>query len=437
MRGVKVNAPILHAATLARGTVPCENDDLVHACRHGRLSQGERMKLDVPLPGSGLSAADHLADAAADAIAAAPRDYAAHGRLLHDLKLALVEQAAQNEPLTPAQKDNGNTEAAKTATSLPIPHRGRGDSDMGPVTEAPGARPHADLIWDLARVLPDFSTQALYQKRSPLTAMAGMAVFGWFLGGLASTVLGWLGLGGDILRAFGVWAMFWLSEYLSANPRARYGLLAILGMGALGRFAMSAMSGMLRITSWGGLRQAIFGAGRLPNIFKVSWLLFGAFFVLIFFSKKITALDMATFRHSLREQARERLRLSAFVFGEVERRDAALTTLRERLNEVMEGDNLRRNGDALAQDILGILDGLDADARRFLLQRLASAGYAPENAEEDWLDWTPETHAALYDTVGLVREGDRCRILRRAVRAPTGVLRGLVQHASTPEGGHP
>ncbi|MBD5416255.1 MAG: adenosine deaminase [Desulfovibrio sp.] len=366
----------------------------------------------IHLPAPALSAASRLADEAADAIAAAPKDYAAHARVLHDLKLALVELADRGE--APLQAEEKGNEAAPSV------------DDRG---EVPPALPHADLVWDLARALPDFSTEALYQKRSSLGAMAGMAVFGWFLGGLASTVLGWLGLGGDILRAFGVWAMFWLSEYLSANPRARHTVLALLGMGALGRFAMSAMSGMLRLTSWGSIRQAIFGVGRLPNIFKVGWLLFGAFFVLVFLSKKITALDMTAFRHSLREQAEGCLRLAAFVLGEVESRDAALAELRDRLDDAADGEAPRRAGDALARDMLGMLDGLDPDARRFLLQRLAAAGYMPESTGEDWLVWQSERDAELYDTVGLVREGDRCRILRRAMRTPSGVTRGLVQRA--------
>ena len=378
------------------------------------------------LPEAWLAAADRLADETSDAIAAAPRDYAAHGRLLHDLKLALVELADRGERPSPAQgvaAPEGAADARGTSEEAAFPARDHAGEDV------PSAFPHADLVWDLARALPDFSTEALYQKRSSLAAMAGMAVFGWFLGGLASTVLGWLGLGGDILRAFGVWAMFWLSEYLSANPRARHAVLAVLGMGALGRFAMSAMSGMLRLTSWGSIRQAIFGVGRLPNIFKVGWLLFGAFFVLVFLSKKITALDLSAFRHSLREQAEEHLRLAAFVLGEVESRDAALAELRDRLDEAADGGAPRRAGDALARDMLAMLDGLDADARRFLLQRLSAAGYAPESADADWLEWDPERDAELYDTVGLVQPGDRCRILRRAMRTPGGVVRGLVQRA--------
>ncbi len=386
-------------------------------------------------PAAGLdAAADRLADETADASAAAPGDYAAHGRLLHDLKLAVVELAAAASP----REGDGDSMEGTAPAGLPV----SGDpAAMPPAPDVAGGAAHADMVWDLARALPDFSTEALYQKRSSLAAMAGMALFGWFLGGLASTVLGWFGLGGDILRAFGVWAMFWLSEYLSANPKARHGLLAVLGLGALGRFAVSAMSGMLRIGSWGSLRQAIFGAGRLPNIFKAGWLLFGAFFVLVFLSKKVTALDMTAFRHSLREQVEGRLALASFVLGEVERRDAALAELRDRLDEVAEGDDPRRNGDALARDLLGMLDGLDADARRFLLQRLSAAGYAPERADEDWLVWEPETHAALYDAVGLVRPGERCRILRRAMHTPRGVVRGLVQRApsaaSAPEGGRP
>ncbi|MBD5647742.1 MAG: adenosine deaminase [Desulfovibrio sp.] len=385
---------------------------------------GEAQSALTELSPGELSAAVRLADEASDAIAAAPKDFAAHARTLHDLKLALVELADRGE------------EPEQAAAESPEAAAGAAQAVENAEKVAPGL-PHADLVWDLARALPDFSTQALYQKRSSLAAMAGMAVFGWFLGGVASTVLGWLGLGGDILRAFGVWAMFWLSEYLSANPRARRGLLTVLGMGALGRFAMAAMSGMLRLTSWGSIRQAIFGAGRLPNIFKVGWLLFGAFFVLVFLSKKITSLDMTAFRHSLREQAEERLRLAAFVLGEVEARDAALAELRDQLDEAADGAAPRRAGDALARDMLAMLDGLDDNRRRFLLQRLSAAGYTPESADADWLIWEPDRDAELYDTVGLVREGDRCRILRRAMRTPTGITRGLVQRAPENAGARP
>lgn len=349
-----------------------------------------------------LETADRLANETADAIASDPKDFAAHKRVLHDLKLAIVELADHGE------KQESVPEKDSDANDALLPD-------------------HADLVWDLARTLPDFSTEALYQKRSSLAAMAGMAVFGWFLGGLASTVLGWLGLGGDILRAFGVWAMFWLSEYLSANPRARQYLLAALGMSALTRFAMSALSGMLRITSWGSLRQAIFGMGSLPNIFKAGWLLFGAFFVLVFFSKKITSLDMTAFRHSLCDQAKERLRLAAFVLGEIKTRETSLAELREQLNEASDADASVKNGHMLARDILGMFDGLDTDARRFLLQSLSAAGYTPENADADWLDWNAERHQDLYDNIGLVRNGDRCRILKRAMHSPGGIVRGLVQ----------
>lgn len=381
-----------------------------------------------------------LADAAVDAIVAAPRDYAAHGRILYDLRFSIVELAARANPdplwAAPLWSDPLSPDQLPQA---PLPPDAPKDVAVPAATPQAGALPaHAEsdeLLWNLARVLPGFSTEALYQKRASLAAMAGMTLLGWLAGGAASTVLGWFGLGGDILRVAGVFAMFWLSEYLAATPRARHILLAALGLGALGRFAAGILSGMLRLGSWAGIRQAIFGAGRLPNIFKTVWLLFGALVVAVFLAKKITALDSAAFRRSLRTQAEERLAVADFALAEIARRDAAL----DRYAETAEGGNdadgpCPRTGCALAREVLGLLDTFDDNTRHFLAQRLAEAGYAPqlpggEGEAAGWLVWEPERDAALYDVVGLVQAGDRCRILRHAVRTPGGTVRGLVQRA--------
>mgnify|MGYP002579288094 CR=1 FL=1 len=107
-----------------------------------------------------------LADGVVEKIASFPREYAQHQQFLYDLKTELIELCAR------------------------------------PVTR-PGARdgiPGDDLKWELARNMPDFSTESLYQKRSSFLSMGGIVFFGYLLGGLLSTVLGWLGMGGDIIR---------------------------------------------------------------------------------------------------------------------------------------------------------------------------------------------------------------------------------------------
>lgn len=185
-----------------------------------------------------------------------------------------------------------------------------------PVTR-PGARdgiPGDDLKWELARNMPDFSTESLYQKRSSFLSMGGIVFFGYLLGGLLSTVLGWLGMGGDIIRVVTVWGMFYVSEYLSANPKARFRLLAFLGLGTLAKFTVDLLTGMLQLTSWAGIKRAVFGSGGAPGLLKRWYLLLGAAFLFVFLSKKVTALDVTAFRHSLRKQAEERVRfLLAFL----------------------------------------------------------------------------------------------------------------------------
>ncbi|MDE7370595.1 MAG: hypothetical protein K2N07_02425, partial [Desulfovibrio sp.] len=88
----------------------------------------------VHLPAGELSAASRLADEAADAIAAAPKDYAAHARVLHDLKLALVELADRGE--APAQAEEQGNEAAPAVDATgdggaPRPHAGEGEAEDG------------------------------------------------------------------------------------------------------------------------------------------------------------------------------------------------------------------------------------------------------------------------------------------------------------------
>ncbi len=51
--------------------------------------------------------------------------------------------------------------------------------------------------------------------------------------------------------------------------------------------------------------------------------------------------------------------------------------------------------------------------------------------------WDDAQHDELYDTVGLVRNGDRCRVLRRYSRSGDTVVKGHVQREIPPAKGAP
>lgn len=332
--------------------------------------------------------AARLADAAVEKIASFPGEYAQHQRILYDLKTELA--------------------------------------DLGASTR--GAALPDELRWRLAGDMPDFSTETLYQKRSSLWAMGGIVFFGYLLGGLLSTVLGWLGMGGDIIRVVAVWAMFYVSEYLSANPGARLRVLAFLGLGTLAGFAAGLMAGMLRLTSWAGFKRAVFGSGQAaPGLLKRCYLLLGAAFLFVFLSKKVTALDVTAFRHALRRQAAARIRWLLVFFEELNRRDAELAELKNSSGSGADSMKCPKKDCLLARDVIGMLDSFDADARAFLAEKLAAVGYETDSVRDDFLIWNGAEHEKLYDMVGLVREGDRCRVLRRHYQAGGRIVRGYVQ----------
>ncbi|MGE9986361.1 adenosine deaminase [Desulfovibrio sp. SGI.169] len=345
--------------------------------------------------------AARLADAAVEQIAAFPEDYAQHQRILYDLKTALA--------------DLGAAERAGAGT------RGVALSD--------------ELRWRLAGDMPDFSTEALYRKRSSLASLGGIVFLGYLLGGLLSTLLGWLGMGGDIIRVAAVCAMFYASECLSANPGARLRLLAFLGLGTLAGLAAGLMSGMLRLTSWAGVKRAVFGGGdSAPGLLKRCCLLLGAAFLFVFLSKKVTALDVTAFRHSLQKQAAARMRCLLAFFDELDRREAELTELKGRLHSDPNSVKCPKNDCLLARDVIGMLDGFDADARAFLVEKLAAVGYETDGGEGDFLIWNGAEHEKLYETVGLVRDGERCRILRRHYQAGGRIVRGYAQRDAGAQG---
>ncbi len=338
-----------------------------------------------------LPDAQNLADGLVEQIAAAPEDYALHTRLLEDFRDELSALAARSAE-------------EKLGTSLAWPK---------------------DLVWRIGREMPPFSREGLYQKRSSLWGMAGMLLLGWFLGGFLSSVLEFIGLGGEILRVLAIWGMFWFSECLAANPKLRHGLLALLGLGALGRFASGIMSGILRLGSWGAWKEAIFGSSRLPNPFKFAWLLLGALFIFIFLSKKVTALDISAFRHALRRQGADRFNFLLAIYEEI----GSLVLRLEELESKAKESGVRSCADgALAEGIIGSLGTLAPDTRRFFLRRLADAGYTlPCEEDADTLIWNTERHRALYECIGLVQDGDACRILKPAMTGKDGVFKGHVQ----------
>lgn len=330
--------------------------------------------------------------AATDAIAAIqrkPDDIAGHRQILHDLKLAICQEAARLS----------------------------------------GAGPDDELVWSFASDLPDFETGSLYRARSSFLSL-GIAVFlGWLLGGLLATLLGFLGLGGEVWRPCAILASIWLLEYLGANPKARKIFLTVLGLGALGRFAASLAAGMARLSGFGGIRQLIFGAGPRPNIFKSLWLWFGAFFLYIFFAKKITGLDIASFKYSLAEQIGQRLALMRAVFAQLGERERALAMF-EAGDAAVAGACPKRDC-GLAHAAISLLDSLDAGRRRYLKSCLAQAGYEVLDGDADYLVWDSAKHAGEYETLGLARDGDKCRILERPHKNGDILNKGLAQRVAS------
>lgn len=320
--------------------------------------------------------ADELARQTVKAIEKNPKNYAAHNVALYDLNSEL--------------------------TGICVKKFFDGDESL------------LDLAPALACELPSFSTAALYEKRQNLAAMAGMTLLGWFLGGAVSGLLSFVGMGGDILRVGAVLAMFWLSEYLSANPKARKIILAVLGLSGLTRMATSALAGFVGIN---GIRQAIFGMGRLPNIFKTSWLFLGSFFVFVFMAKKVTGLNTAAFEQSLSKQVQERLKLVYFVFSEISLRSG------EQKGRTQAGCN---KSCPLAEEVMSMLDGFDPKKTAHLLQALRLCGFEPHD-DGKWLIWDDAKYRDLYEPVGLVKNGDRCLVLARPLTKDGKTIPGRVQ----------
>lgn len=329
--------------------------------------------------------ASESAQRTVSALEAAPRDFAAHKERLQDLKLTTVRAAA----------------------------------------ELAGAHPGDDLVWDLAAVLPDYDDQSLYQARSSLLALACAVFLGWLLGGFLATFLDFLGLGGEIIRPAAILSCVWLEEYLGTNPRARKIMLTVLGLGGLARLAAAMAAGVARFTSLGSIRQLIFGVGARPNIFKTAWLWFGACLLFVFFARKTTGLDLGLFRQNLARQIAARLSFLRFVFRELQMRDNALESVKDRASN-RDSSLCPKKDCQLARAAISLLDSLDGDKAAWLASSLALAGYEPKDIQSDYLIWSPD-QAENYEPVGLVKAGDRCRILKRPFSRNGVVSKGQVQ----------
>lgn len=335
-----------------------------------------------------------LAAGITESIAKAPDDFNLHKQILHDLNDRLISTAAEM-----VERENAAV-----------------------LTE------RSELLWSLATNLPEFDTETLYQKRSSLLSIAASVFLGWIVGGVLATVLGIFGLGGDIIRPFTILGAIWLSEYLGGNPRARRMILTIFGLGGLTRFASLVVGGMFRFTGMASLRTAIFGSAR-AGLAKSLWLFGGAFFVLVFLSKKVSGLDVAAFRQSLRAQCVQKLKLLCFVLTQLLEKDKTLRELYEKEKPDDAKGKCSRDKCQLAGAIMEILNSLDKDKRAYLKSSLEAVGFHPhtENDSDDYLVWDTEEHAPLYDTIGIVRDGDHCRILKTPYVADGQTIKGHVQ----------
>lgn len=313
-----------------------------------------------------------------------PHDLAEHKRLLHDLKLSLCQ------------------EAAACANQLPD-----------------GA-----LVWALAEEMPNFALQNLYRTRASLLSLGAAVFLGWLLGGFLATLLGFIGLGGEILRPAAILAALWVEEYLSVNPKARRVMLTVLGLGALGRFASALALGLVRFGT-GGIGRLIFGSGARPNIFKAGWLWFGAIFLYVFFAKKITGLDVEAFRQDLQEQILERLRLASFFFAEAASLAQALRSQKQ------EERRLCTAQCAVAKTALSLLDSLDENKRKYLADSLRQAGFTVQDKDGGYLIWDDAIHPDQYNPLGLVKQGDKCLILARPYKAHDTFHKGTVQRVDS------
>ena len=282
-----------------------------------------------------------------------------------------------------------------------------------------------EFLWNLAVRLPQFNLDILYRKRPSLIALGAAVILGWFLGGILSAVLNFFSLGGEIFRPMAIFLLIWLEEYISLNPKARKIVLTVLGFGGLARFASMAMGGFFRFTGIGSLRQAIFGVAR-PNIFKFFWFMAGGLFIIVFFSRKVTGIDIPAFRQSLQTQVEQRLSSAFFILSKLERQDEQIARLRMEIEE-NDSKNTQGSNTQLARAVASILPALNEDMRQYLRGALKENGFELRGDNGDQFVWNGEQHSPLYTTIGLISDGDHVRILREPYVANGKLIKGHAQ----------
>lgn len=315
------------------------------------------------------------------AFGAAPENVADHNERLYDLKLATAARAAEI---------------------------------------CGGAYPE-EFIWRLAEVLPAYSSAGLYETRASLWGVASAVLLGWILGGFLATLLGFLGLGGEILRPAAIFALLWAGEYLGSNPSARRIILALFGLGALTRLAASLAAGAIR--GFGALRMALGGISAGAGFLRLVWLWTGAILMFVFFSRRVSGLNLPVFQDELKTQIAARLKLCCFIFREAE-------SLAPAPPEPRQDEGRRKAGRELAEAAIALLPTLAPANAAWLADALARAGYETQPDSAKYLIWDPEQHRDLYDQVGMVTKGDRCLILKRPWKAGDVTRRGLVQRVA-------
>lgn len=326
------------------------------------------------------------------AIEKQPDDHARHLQLLEDSRHVLAREAARAIHFGKWQEGNGDSQ---------------------------------EFLWNLAIRMPEFNLDRLYRKRASLLALAGAITLGWFLGGLVSSLLNLLSIGGEILRPLAIFLVIWLEEYISLNPKARKWFLAILGFGGLARFASMAMGGFFRFTGLGSLRSAIFGVAR-PNIFKLAWFMLGGLFILIFFSRKITGLDIGAFRQSLLTQLEQRALSVFYVLETIERMNEKIARLNFDLEENSKNSALDKSH-RLARAVAAILPALDENSRQFLRSSLAENGFQMQGGPDDVIIWNSALHEPLYTSIGIIKDGDKARILQEPYTLNGKTVKGHAQ----------
>lgn len=315
-----------------------------------------------------------------------PDDPAALSRMLYDLKLETVKQSATLLRLDPSTQE----------------------------------------MLELAETLPLYSVLPFFRSRASLLSLALAVLIGWLCGGILATLLNFLSLGGDILRPVCILACLWLEDYLGSNPKARKYTLAFLGLGALGRFASSLAIGMARLGNFTSLRQLIFGSIPKAGFFKSLWLWLGAIFLIAFFAKKPAGLDYVALRHNLNLQIKERIKFCLFFMEHLQARDKLIDEL-EHKQDVDLSDICPKNDCKLALALIPMLPQLDVNAAKYLRLKLEETGYEVPDQDSDIIIWEEERHRPIYDPLGLVKNGDKCKILRKPVTVDGKLIKGQIQ----------